>query len=138
MGQFLNKDGLQVCSKDGHDFVLCEALMYLSNQGHTYRVPSGSTTDGISTPKELWAKYPPFGNWWFPGILHDAGYRDTLEIQDIEGAWHPTTLTKEMIDWLFKEAMVNNGVSEWDAEIIFQGVNQFGTMAFVEDRKKKS
>lgn len=131
---FQNTIALAVRTPNGHDVVLLEDLVYHCKQGHTYRVPAGSTSDGISTPPVLWLSLPPFGNWWYPGILHDAFYRNTLEIQDVDGGWHKCDITKDYADWLFKEAMLLNDVSESDAEIIFQGVAQFGRHAFKVDR----
>lgn len=131
---FQNAEPLLVRTADGHNVVLQEPLVYHSTQGHTYRVPAGATSDGISTPPILWQRLAPFGPWWYPGVLHDSFYRNTLEMQAIDGTWAKVTLTKEYSDWLFKDAMLNNGVLEIDANIIFEGVNLCGTHAFNEDR----
>lgn len=125
---------LSVTTADGRNFTLNEPLEYLSSQGHRYRVPAGSSTDGASTPAVLWPTIPPFGRYWMAACLHDSFYRDTIEIQDIAGDWHKTDITKEYADWLFKEAMLGSGVEEILAETIYQGVNQMGWASFKQDR----
>ena len=60
---------------------------------HGYLLRTKTSTDGISTPFFLWCIIPPFGKIWWSGIIHDAAFRDQLEIQDERtGEWRKLTL----------------------------------------------
>lgn len=119
-------------SGDGRNFVLLEYLYYTAKDGTQYRGIPDSETDGASTPQEIWIKYPPFGKWWLPAVLHDCGYRCCLEVLK-EDKWTRIQLQRDVIDSLFLEAMEEQGVSYIDREVIYQAVKNFGATAFGED-----
>jgi Protein of unknown function (DUF1353) len=134
---FHNQD-LAVRTADGHNFVLLEALVYTTKDGRTIRVPIGGTSDGISTPRFIWNIISPFGPQWFPGILHDGGYRDTLEELQPDGTWEHVTLARYECDELIEEALLSHGVGEVETETIYKNLRLFGDKAFEADRAKKS
>ena len=123
-------------TSDGHNFILLEPLTYLTDDNRLLRAPVGATTDGISTPDFIWNIIPPFGKTWFSGVLHDAGYRDTLEIcTDVEtNTWVKAHYTQEQCDDLMKESLLAHGVGEFEAEVIYHALATFGSSAFHTDR----
>ena len=118
-------DALTVSTGDGRNFILVEPFTYTSKSGEVIAVPAGSTSDGASTPCELWPTIPPFGRYWRAAFLHDYLYRFTQR-------------PKVECDALFKEAMVSIGVNAIEADIIYQGVNLFGESNFQADRASVS
>jgi Protein of unknown function (DUF1353) len=111
-------------SSDGRNFTLTKPLIYVTNVGERIEIPIGATSDGASTPREIWVKFPPFGPWWKPAILHDYLYRLTHR-------------PKKECDDLFYEAMESCGVSRADRDAIFEGVNLLGEQAFNCDRDRQ-
>lgn len=112
---------LTVQTSDGRNFVLLEPFSYVTSAGVTINVPAGATSDGASTPPELWPTIPPFGKYWMAAFLHDYLYRCTQ-------------LPKAECDSIFKDAMLNLGVTVLEAITIYEGVNLFGTSSFDSDR----
>ncbi len=97
--------------RDGADDELKAPLHYYANDGSIFRCPPGSKTDGMSLPKVV-RMIPGFNaarQDWFPAILHDGGYRATLEKWDGK-TWKPAKLTRKQADLLMGEAMQTNGV----------------------------
>jgi len=128
---------LRVSSSDGHNFVLLEPLVYVCNDGRCLRAITGTTTDGASTPQEIWNIIPPFGVGWFSYIMHDAAYRDTLEILVEPGlTWEKITMTEDQSNQLLLEAMESQGVNLVTREIIYRAVCDFGKSSFDSDRNK--
>lgn len=114
-------DTFKVQTSDGRNFVLLESFSYITQSGILIVVPSGSTSDGASTPPELWPTIPPFGKYWKAAFLHDYLYRSTQ---------YP----KIFCDSVFKEAMIGLGIDKLESDVIYEGVNLFGTSSFDQDR----
>lgn len=114
-------DSLKVQTSDGRNFILLEPFSYVTSAGVTINVPVGATSDGASTPPELWPTIPPFGKYWMAAFLHDYLYRCTQ-------------LPKTECDSIFKDAMLSLGVTVLEAITIYEGVNVFGTSSFDSDR----
>jgi hypothetical protein len=114
-------DTLKVATSNGRNFVLLEPFSYTSLAGMIINVPAGATSDGASTPREIWPTIPPFGLYWMAAFLHDYLYRCTQ-------------LPKVQCDDLFKEAMGILGCSVIEVDAIFEGVNLFGQESFNDDR----
>ena len=112
---------LKVATSDGRNFVLLEPFSYTSSSGVIINVPAGATSDGASTPREIWPTIPPFGQYWMAAFLHDYLYRNTQ-------------LPKAQCDDLFKDAMTSLGCSVIEVDAIFEGVNLFGQENFNDDR----
>lgn len=133
MGVFHSRQDLLVRTSDGRNVALQEPLEYISDTGSHYRAPIGTTSDGASTPPELWPKIPPFGSYWLPAVLHDAAYRGTLEVWTDTG-WKLAMLTKDQSDALLLEAMTTLRVEDGIKKLIYEGVHLFGQKAFRDDR----
>ena len=109
-------------SSDGRNFKLILPCIYETNSGETITIPAGSTSDGASTPREIWNLIPPFGKYWMAAVLHDYLYRFTQR-------------PKSECDLLLLEAMQSLGVGEFEAKIIYDGVRDGGQSSFDQDRK---
>lgn len=117
-------ENFDVVSDDGRNFTLNRAFDFIAQDGQRITVPEGATMDGASTPRVLWRVLPPFGNYWMSAGLHDWLYRQS-------------DLPKPRCDALFLEAMLDEGVVEWKAHLIYLGVHLFGGAAFAEDRDER-
>ena len=79
------KPTLIVETGDGHNVVLPEPLVYVAKNSVTYVMPTGSKSDGASTPKAIWNLIPPFGTYWLGTVLHDGAYRNVLQALNSDG-----------------------------------------------------
>ena len=133
---FKNKT-LLIRTNDGDDDVLMEPLYFDSARG-TYRAPTGSTTDGLSTPKwiRILPGYDSTGDDWLSGVLHDSSYRDQLEVFQ-DGIWQLAHLVQKECDDLILEAMTSQGVGWLRRSNIYRALRMFGKAAFDEDRANK-
>lgn len=127
------KPTVDVRTTDGRNFELLEQPEYIAKDGTHYRGIVGAKSDGASTPPAIWPHFPPFGPWWLPAVMHDCGYRCSLEQLMPSGKWLRVQLDKEKIDSLFLEAMESQGVGEVDRMMIYEAVKNFGSKAFADD-----
>jgi hypothetical protein len=115
------KEDLHVSTKDGHNFILLEPLVYVTKSGKRIVVPAGATTDGASVPRGMWNLFPPFGSYWLAAVLHDGMYR-------------LLKLPKAECDSILLEAMLTLGTSKEAAKVIYAGVFVGGEHAYDEDQ----
>ena len=108
-------------TSDGRNFTLLSPEVFTSGVGEVITIPAGSTSDGASTPKELWIEIPPFGQYWKAAFLHDYLYRFTQK-------------PKAECDSLLFEAMRSLGVPLLLAGTIYEGVHAGGQSSFDADR----
>lgn len=129
------KQTLQVeMHSDGRNCTLLEPLVYLANDGTWYRVIVGATTDGASTPQIIWNKFPPFGKYWLPAVLHDGSFCCTLEQKlGNDGIWQRVQLTEPQANDLINESMASQGVNEADRFVIYNALKAFADTAYSQD-----
>jgi hypothetical protein len=101
--------------------ILLDSFSYTSKTGMVITVPVGATSDGASTPREIWAFIPPFGTYWMAAFLHDYLYRST-------------DIAKDVCDSLLEEAMEDLCVDIVERQTIYEGVAIGGQSSFDEDR----
>lgn len=122
----------QVSSSDGRNFVLLQQVVYVTLDGSkSYIMPMGATSDGASTPPEIWLNFPPFGSYWPAAFLHDCAYRGTLA--NMDGS--PAMLPKAECDDLLLDAMTFLETHAFTRDAIYVGVALGGQSAFDSDRK---
>lgn len=121
---------VSVITADGRNFALTRPVTYIAVDGRVFVMPEGATSDGASTPPELWPMLPPFGLYWLAAYLHDCAYRNTLRLPSGENA----NLPKPECDLLLKEAMLSLGVDQLTAEKFYWGVSIGGWGSFSADR----
>lgn len=132
---------LKIETNDGADDVLLDPLTFVCRNGVIYRAPIGSTTDGLSTPKivRILPGYDSTGDDWLSGVLHDAAYRNFLEVRCsnrlADGVWRQAKLTQKECDTMILEAMKSQGVGLIRRHIIYCALRLFGRFAFASDRK---
>ena len=130
----------QVATTDGRNFTLLADAFYVAKDGTRYCLPAGATSDGASTPAEVWPLIPPFGLYWPAAFLHDAAYRNTLFVCNSDNNTDITTtrvkaaLPKEKCDALLLEAMETLGVGMVERHTIYEGVVLGGKSSFETDR----
>lgn len=133
---------LDVRTGNGLDDTLLEPLIFQHPNGTLYRAPAGATTDGLSVPRCLQNILPPTGGDWFSGVLHDAAYRNQLEVWLNEpatmdgGRWVLAALNQHESDDLLFEALELQDVHPILTCIIYTALRLFGWKAFKDDRKK--
>jgi hypothetical protein len=133
---FTTPRAIKVSTEDGRDVTLLEAIEFRTDDGAHYRVPVGATSDGASTPDEIWMKLPPFGPWWRAAVVHDSAYRGTLLRELTDGSWAPAMLPKAVCDDFLLWSMMVDGVDPLDRDIIFEGVRLAGQPAFDKNRSQ--
>lgn len=118
-------------SGNGRDDKLLSPLHFKDRLGHLYRVPVGSTTDGMSTPPlaHTIPGFQPTGNHWLAAVLHDSAYRGTLERMHITH-YQRANLSRERADALFREALGTLGVHLVRRNIIHIALRLFGWTAY--------
>lgn len=77
------------------------------------QVPTGTVTDLVSTPRLLWAIFPPHGKWAKAAIIHDYLYDQAIG-------------SKRWADKIFLEAMTVLGVPRWRKYLAYWAVRLFG------------
>jgi hypothetical protein len=80
-------------------------------------VPDHFIVDFASTPRALWAVYPPWGRYGAAAVLHDWLY------------WSQEC-TRAEADLVLREAMDTLGVEPGDVTAIYDGVHLFGQGAW--------
>ena len=130
MHGFLEKE-IAVRSSNGRDDVLIEPLHFQSEFGILYRVPAESTTDGMSTPPIIHSipGFEPYGKHWFSAVLHDAGYRGTLQIYAGQD-FRPANLSRAQTDALMRDALSTQGVGPIRRALIYSALRIFGARNF--------
>lgn len=123
----------QVSTSDGRNFILLVDAFYTAKDGSQYCMPVGATSDGASTPPEVWQMIPPFGLYWPAAFLHDCAYRNTLQ-KWIGSSWVKCALMKAECDNLLHEAMESLGVSLIERDTIYEAVVLAGASSFESDR----
>ena len=132
MSPGFNNLPFKVSSSDGRNFILLEDVIYLTQDGSkSYIMPAGASSDGASTPPEIWLNFPPFGTYWPAAYLHDCAYRGTLQTLDGKLAM----LSKNDCDELLKDAMIACGTHQFTRDAIYEGVALAGQSSFDSDRK---
>jgi len=128
-----------VMTYDGRHFTFVHPITYVANDGRVFVIPQGATTDGASTPRDMWPFLPPFGEYWLATVLHDCSYQNTLQIVNEQGtAQAPANLPQDECDNLLKEAMESLGVAQLTVDTIYEGVHKFGWLAYRQDRLESS
>ena len=128
-------DPIFVTVIDGTNMTLVAPLEVKTRAGRLLRARAGSTTDGLSAPKYVKLDLQSSASFE-PAVIHDAGYRDTLE-ESLDGGntWAHVTLDKATCDELLRELCEDNGVPADEAKLIYVAVAEFGQTSFDADRK---
>ena len=111
---------------DGRTQRLDEPLLYRHEPCWTIiQIPIGFVTNYASTPRCLWAIFPPQGKWSKAAVLHDFLYS-------------AKTTSRFMADGMFRDAMRELGVPLWRRVLMFYAVRAFGWINWRRCRKAKS
>lgn len=101
-------------ASDGRTMTLLEDFSYTDRKKRTWTAPKGMTLDGASIPRWAWPIIGgPFeGRYRDASVIHDAGCM--LK-------WAPWPDVHEVFYW----GMLDSGVEEWRAKIMYVAVYQF-------------
>lgn len=110
-------------------YVLLKAIGWKpgpANPGHLKRVvvPRGFVTDFASVPRVFWSLFRPDGNYAYAAVLHDFLY------------WQQDR-PKSDADAIFRAAMEDLKISDWQSTVLFQAVNNFGSSAWSSNQVRK-
>jgi len=76
-------------------------------------VPVGFITDGASTPRVLWALFPPLDKYSMAALVHDYLYRNNV-------------FTRKWCDKVFLALMVHLEIPRWKRQSMYRAVRWFG------------
>ena len=88
-------------------------------------VPKGFVTDFASIPRVFWLIFKPDGNYAYAAVLHDYLY------------WQQDR-PKSTADAIFRAAMDDLKIKDWQSAILFHAVDVFGSYAWESNAKLKS
>ena len=103
------------------EWIVSSPLIYVSNVGVEYVVPTGTTTDLASIPVGLRNIVNQNGKSRSPAVLHDFFYRTGSQPRNIA-------------DKLFYEALLSKGVQKTTAYAMYIAVRLFGASSYNDKR----
>lgn len=97
-------------------------------QDRTIVIPQGFESDGVSTPRFLWATISPAidPRTIRAGVAHDFIYRT-----------QPPEWTRKQADEMFYDLCREDGLSWWTAQKAYLGLRLFGGKAWEDNKKLK-
>jgi len=114
---------------DGSQWVLREDMKFemVLNEGTraSITVPKGFVTDLASTPRRVWALYPPFGKYLSASIVHDYLY------------W-TQVCERDQADKIFYQAMKQSQVDMATQAIFLMILKSQGLPAWQQNQQEKS
>ena len=114
---------------DGSQWVLREDMIFevvLNEEIRaSIRVPKGFVTDLASTPRRVWALYPPFGKYLSASIVHDYLY------------W-TQVCDRDQADKIFYQAMKQSQVDMATQAIFLMILKSQGLPAWQQNQQEKS
>lgn len=97
----------------------------LSSNLSPVTAPSGFVTDFASVPRAFWSLFRPDGNYAYAAVLHDYLY------------WQQDR-PKAEADAVFRSAMTDLKILDWQSTILYRAVDLFGSAAWNTNAKLKS
>jgi hypothetical protein len=119
-----DKELYSVATGDGQHVDTQEPIIYTAKDGEVITIPTGTHSDGASTPGIIWNALPPFGLYWRAALLHDYMYQFGLYV-------------RSKCDRIFLEAMLSGKCNWIKAHVIYLGVRIGGWKAYGDYRKKE-
>jgi hypothetical protein len=92
---------------------LLNRLEVLDDHAHSFYVPAGFITDLASLPRPLRGVFNRNGRSRKPAVLHDYLYSEKM-------------FTRKKCDLIFKDCLVNAGISKFAARLYYYGVRSGG------------
>lgn len=90
-----------------------------------FTVPRGFVTDFASVPRVFWRLFRPDGDYAYAAVLHDYLY------------WEQT-VERSVADEIFRAAMDDLKIKDWQAEILYRAVDLFGSSAWEGNSRMKA
>lgn len=102
---------------DRRDMVLIEPFVYRDSKGEVWQVPEGTIIDGASIPRFLWP---------FIGSPYVGHYRNASVVHDYYCEYR--TRPSADVHWMFYDACLTSGVSQFKAYPMYIAVIVYGTI----------
>ncbi len=80
-------------------------------------VQPGFKSDFASTPRALWAIFPPMGKYSIAALVHDNLYRYNK-------------YERKLCDQIFLALMIELGVAKWSRQSMYRAVRMFGSKPY--------
>lgn len=114
------------------EWELTRDLMFMTRDNREFRAPTGSFTDLFSTPGLLRGFLFRSRRYVEAAVLHDAGYRGTLEERDLKtGEWHTALVSKSYVDkYLLRDPAECLGAPKTLRQTLYWGVKYGGKRSF--------
>jgi len=121
--------------EDGKDLYQLAADWSVEYVGIKINIPCGFIFDGASVPRLLWCFFPPDGLYRPGVVVHDWLYinKGFLRINDF--LFRHLVFSREDSDNIFRGVMLNAGVKEWKAQVMWAGVRLFGWIPWKKPMK---
>ncbi len=104
--------------KDSEAYQVFEDYIFVT-RGESYIVPKGLVVDGASVPRMLWWFKPPDGEHRAAALAHDWLYLN-------KGVMPGRTFTRRDCDQVFHDLLLQSGLSDGEASLLFAGVRLGG------------
>jgi len=88
-------------------------------------VPVGFVTDGASTPRVLWALFPPLDKYSMAALVHDYLYQNN-------------SFGRKACDKVFLELMVHLDVARWKRQAMYRAVRLGGWRPYKKYKRNLS
>jgi hypothetical protein len=121
------KGGFDVRRIQGRVYILLSPISWKGLDGSPIRpvtAPRGFVSDLASVPRVFWTIFEPAGDYAYAAVLHDYLY------------WTQDRGKPES-DQIFRLAMNDLKIKDWQAESLFSAVSLFGQGAWDRNRKLK-
>ena len=108
-------------------YILNSPIKWQPKSGGSHRavtVPAGFVTDLASIPSIFFSLFRPDGEYAHAAVIHDFLY------------WEQIT-TREEADEIFKQAMIDAGVSSIERRLLFEAVATFGEKSWARNEEQK-
>jgi len=103
-------------NKRHRQYVIKGEYVYKTFYGN-FTIPNGFVTDLASTPRFIWALFPPDGEYLEAAVLHDYLYKTHK-------------VSKKYADNIFFNEMKRLGVGYFTRQIVYNAVKLFGGKAY--------
>jgi len=112
------------------EWVLLNALVFITKDGRKFRAKRGANTDLFSIPGLLRSFLFRARKYAEAAVLHDGGYRGVLE-EFIDNEWVPASLTRAYVDeYLLRDPLECLGAPSSLQRALYWGVRIGGRGSF--------
>jgi hypothetical protein len=110
----------------GRRIELLHDFSYEAKSGVIYTARTGFISDGATIPRIFWRVFNhPFSDCLEAAVLHDLLCSESFELRDC-GRVEEGRARRRMADYLFEEMLLDLGINQIRARLMFWGVRWWG------------